>query len=68
MSADRFLALGDIITCVGISAIIGLADRVLGTDSLIIKSVSSIVTVEARYDAFFRHADDKVLIQLPMAR
>jgi hypothetical protein len=60
MSTDQFLVLGDIITCVGISAIIGLADRVLGTDSLIIKSVSSIVTVEARYDAFFRHADDKV--------
>ena len=44
----------------GISAIIGLADRISGTDPLIIKFVSSIVTVESRYDAFFRYMGGKV--------
>ena len=59
-STDEFLALGDTITSVGVSAIIGLADRVSGTDPLIIRSVSSIVTVESRHDAFFRHVGGKV--------
>jgi hypothetical protein len=59
-STDEFLALGDAITSVGISAIIGLADRVSGTDPSMIKTVSSILTVESRHDAFFRHVDGKV--------
>jgi hypothetical protein len=58
-STDEFLALSDAITSVGISAIIGLADRISGTDALFITSVLSILTVESRHDAFFRHVDGK---------
>lgn len=46
---DEFIALGDIITSVGISALIGLVDRVLYTDPGIVNTVSSIVTVESRH-------------------
>jgi hypothetical protein len=59
-STDEFLAFGDTITSAGISAIIGLADRVSRSDPLIIKSVSSVVTVESRHDAFFRYVNGKV--------
>ena len=47
--------MSEIITSEGISAIIGLADRIASTDPLLLKSTSSIVSVEGRYDAFFRH-------------
>jgi hypothetical protein len=40
---------------VGIGASIGLADRLAATDPLLIKSMSSILAVESRHDAFFRH-------------
>jgi hypothetical protein len=53
-STDEFLELGDLITSARISAIIGLADRISETDPLLIRSVSSIVTVNSRHDAFFR--------------
>jgi hypothetical protein len=59
-STKEFLALGDTITSVGISAIIGIADRISYTDPLIIKSVSSIATVESRHDAFLRHVGGQV--------
>jgi hypothetical protein len=59
-STKEFLTLGDTITSVGISAIIGIADRISHTDPLIIKSVSSIVTVESRHDAFLRHVGGQV--------
>lgn len=51
----QFLALSEIITSVGISAIIGIADRIASTDPLLLKTTSSIVSVEGRHDAFFRH-------------
>lgn len=50
----------DIITSIGIGAIIGLADRISSSDPLLIKSTSSIVTVESRHDAFFRQMDGEV--------
>jgi hypothetical protein len=53
-STDEFLELGDLITSARISAIIGLAGRISETDPLLIRSVSSIVTVNSRHDAFFR--------------
>lgn len=50
----EFLRYGELITSVGIGAVIGLADRLAASDPLLIKSVASIVTVESRHDAFFR--------------
>ena len=50
----------DIITSVGIGAIIGLADRISSSDPLLIKSTSSIITVESRHDAFFRQIGGEV--------
>jgi hypothetical protein len=50
-----FLHHGELITSVGIGAIIGLADRIAITDPLLVRSASSIMTVESRHDAFFRH-------------
>jgi hypothetical protein len=58
-STQEFFELADIITSVGIGATIGLADRLAVTDPELINSVSSILTVESRHDAFFRHIDDK---------
>jgi len=58
-SPQEFFELADIITSVGIGATIGLADRLAVTDPQLINSVSSILTVEARHDAFFRHIDRK---------
>jgi len=40
---------------VGIGATIGLVERLAVTDPLLVKSVSSIIAVESRHDAFFRH-------------
>ncbi len=54
-SIDDFIALGEIITSVGISALIGLVNRASYTDPWIVNTLSSIVTVESRHDAFFRH-------------
>ncbi|KIW54613.1 hypothetical protein PV05_06962 [Exophiala xenobiotica] len=54
-SIDEFIGLGEIITSVGISALIGLVGRASYTDPWIVNTLSSIVTVESRHDAFFRH-------------
>ncbi|KAF8856257.1 hypothetical protein BDZ45DRAFT_545157, partial [Acephala macrosclerotiorum] len=59
-STDEFFDLADIITSVGIGAIIGLAEHLAVTDPLLLKSVSSILTVESRQDAFFRQAEGLV--------
>jgi hypothetical protein len=45
---------------VGIGATIGLAERLAFTDPLLVKSVSSILAVESRHDAFFRHIEGEV--------
>ncbi len=44
----------------GIGATIGLAERLAVTDPLLVKSVSSILAVESRHDAFFRHIEGEV--------
>ena len=44
----------------GIGATIGLAEHLAVTDPLLIKSISSILTVESRHDAFFRHIEGEV--------
>ncbi|KAH8653981.1 ferritin-like domain-containing protein [Tricladium varicosporioides] len=59
-STKEFFELANIITSVGIGATIGLAERLAVTDPLLIQSVSSILTVESRHDAFFRHLEGKV--------
>jgi hypothetical protein len=59
-STREFFELADIITSVGIGATIGLADRLAVTDPELINVISSILTVESRHDAFFRHINGKV--------
>ncbi|KAI9772443.1 MAG: hypothetical protein M1840_000646 [Geoglossum simile] len=59
-STKEFFDLAHIITSVGIGAAIGLAERIAVTDPLLIKSVSSVLTVESRHDAFFRHIKGEV--------
>lgn len=49
-----FLALGNIITSVGIGALIALADGLSTTDAGLESTVASIIPVESRHDAFFR--------------
>lgn len=53
-NAEEFFALANIITSVGIGAIFDLQDGVSQTDPGLEVSVSGIVTVESRHDAFFR--------------
>jgi hypothetical protein len=45
---------------VGIGVTISLADRLAVIDPELINAVSSILTVESRYDAFFRYINGKV--------
>jgi hypothetical protein len=52
---EEFFELAHTITSVGIGATIGLNERLAITDPLLVKSISSILTVESRHDAFFRH-------------
>jgi len=52
--AESFFALANIITCVGIGALIDLQANLAPTDPGVIPAVGSILPVEARHDAFFR--------------
>ena len=52
--ATSFFALANIITSVGIGALIDLEANVAPTDPGVIPAVGSIVPVESRHDAFFR--------------
>jgi len=45
---------------VGIGVTIGLAKSLVVTDSLLIESISLIFIVEAYYDVFFWHIEEKV--------
>jgi hypothetical protein len=45
-----------LITSVNIGATIGILERLAVVDSMLARSVSSILTVESRHDAFFRSA------------
>jgi hypothetical protein len=53
-STKRFFELADVITSVGIGATIGLTERLAVTDPELVRTVSSVLTVESRHDAFFR--------------
>jgi hypothetical protein len=57
---EQFFELTNIITSVGIGATIGLTERLAFMDPLLVKSVASILAVESRHDAFFRHIEGKV--------
>ena len=59
-STKGFFELAHLITSVNIGATIGLAERLAVTDPLLLRSVSSILTVESRHDAFFRYIQDEV--------
>ncbi|KAI9811142.1 MAG: hypothetical protein M1827_005593 [Pycnora praestabilis] len=59
-STDQFLALGNIITSVGIGAVISLSQSLANTDPALITSTTSTITVEARHDAFFRMTGNEV--------
>ncbi|OAG36044.1 hypothetical protein AYO21_09762 [Fonsecaea monophora] len=55
-----FLALGNIITTVGIGALIALADGLSTTDPGLEATVASILPVESRHDAFFRMTANEI--------
>ncbi|KAH8586636.1 hypothetical protein B0O99DRAFT_656749 [Bisporella sp. PMI_857] len=58
-STKEFFEIANTITSVGIGATIGLAKSLAITNLLLIQSVLSILTVEARYNAFFRLLNGK---------
>lgn len=53
-STEGFFELAHVIESVGIGAIIGITERIATADPLFERTVSSVLTVEARHDAFFR--------------
>jgi Ferritin-like domain len=53
-SPDTFWQTAGIISAAGVSAVIGVAERVAGTDPGLARVLSSIATVEGRHDAAFR--------------
>lgn len=53
-SEASFLQLANIITSVGIGAVINLASTIAVTDPALVPGPASILAVEARHDAFFR--------------
>ena len=59
-STKEFFNLADLIGSVGIAASIGLSERLAASDPLLARLVSSILTVESRHDAFFRHVQGEV--------
>ncbi|KKY22686.1 putative sexual development protein [Phaeomoniella chlamydospora] len=59
-STKTFLDLAHMIGSVGIGATIGLTERLAATDPLLVKTLSSILTVESRHDAFFRSVNGEV--------
>ncbi|KAL2045276.1 hypothetical protein N7G274_002359 [Stereocaulon virgatum] len=55
-NAEDFFALSNIITSVGIGAVIDVASGLALTDPTLVQGPASILAVEARHDAFFRAA------------
>jgi hypothetical protein len=55
-----FLALGSVITNVGIGALLALSEGLSETDAGIESTIASIIPVESRHDAFFRLYDGEV--------
>jgi len=58
-TTDAFFELADLIGSVGISATIGLSQRLALSDPSVASLVSSILTVESRHDAFFRDVQNR---------
>ena len=54
-STEAFFDVAHLIGSVGIGATIGLSDRLARTDPQLAELVASILAVESRHDAFFRH-------------
>ena len=54
-NSDEFFALANIITTVGIGAVINVVSGLAVTDPTIVQGPASILAIEARHDAFFRH-------------
>jgi hypothetical protein len=59
-STKEFFQLAHLIGSAGIGAIVGLSERLATTDPMLARWVSSILTVESRHDAFFRHVQGDV--------
>jgi hypothetical protein len=59
-STKGFFELAHLITSVSIRATIRLAERLAVTNPLLLRSVSSILTVESRYDTFFCYIQEEV--------
>ena len=55
-TAEEFFALANIITSVGIGAVINVASSLALTDPTLVPGPASILAIEARHDAFFRAA------------
>lgn len=53
-NADEFFALANIITSVGIGAVINVVSSLAISDPKIVQGPASILAIEARHDAFFR--------------
>jgi Ferritin-like domain len=58
-STNDFFQLAELIGSVGISATIGLSQRLALSDPLVARLISSILTVESRHDAFFRDVQNR---------
>lgn len=54
-NADEFFALANIITSVGIGAVLDVISGLAVSDPTIVQGPASILAIEARHDAFFRH-------------
>ena len=54
-NATEFFALANVITSVGIGAVIDVVSGLALTDPKIVQGPASILAIEARHDAFFRH-------------
>ncbi|CAF9930503.1 MAG: hypothetical protein ALECFALPRED_004618 [Alectoria fallacina] len=54
-NAEEFFALANIITSVGIGAVINIVSGLAISDPKIVQAPASILAIEARHDAFFRH-------------
>ena len=54
-NAEEFFALANIITSVGIGAVIDVVSGLAVSDPKIVQGSASILAIEARHDAFFRH-------------
>ncbi|KAH7111070.1 ferritin-like domain-containing protein [Dendryphion nanum] len=59
-STEDFFRLANLIGSAGIGATIGLSERLALTDPMLARLVASILTVESRHAAFFRHVQGEV--------